>query len=208
MQKILITLCFVFAFVANGIGFIACAEENYLPQNGDIIFHTSQSSQSDMIQIATESPYSHVGIVYIRDGKPYVYEAIKTMSLTPLDTWVARGIGKKYTVLRPKEELSTETLVEMRKVGEKYKNVSYDILFQWSDDKMYCSELVWKVYEQGAHIRLVEPKTFSSYKFDDPKIAEAVKKRWGKNLRPEELVVAPSDLFASPYLVEVYSNYE
>ena len=49
----------------------------YSPQNGDIIFHISKSSQSKAIQIATKSPYSHVGIVYIKDGKPYVYAYLK-----------------------------------------------------------------------------------------------------------------------------------
>src|SRR5437867_163185 len=25
----------------------------------------------------------------------------------------------------------------------------YDLTFEWSDDKIYCSELVWKVYERA-----------------------------------------------------------
>ena len=32
-------------------------------KNGDLIFHTSQSSQSQAIQIATNSKYSHMGII-------------------------------------------------------------------------------------------------------------------------------------------------
>jgi hypothetical protein len=39
-------------------------------QNGDIIFQTSQSGQSKAIQIATDSKYSHMGIVY-KIGKDY-----------------------------------------------------------------------------------------------------------------------------------------
>ena len=33
-------------------------------QNGDLIFHTSMSDQSLAIQLASNSKYSHVGIIY------------------------------------------------------------------------------------------------------------------------------------------------
>ena len=38
---------------------------SYEPQNGDVIFQTSGSSQSKEIQLATNSKFSHVGIVYV-----------------------------------------------------------------------------------------------------------------------------------------------
>src|SRR6185503_6516185 len=58
-------------------------------RDGDIIFHTSRSAQSVAIQRATHSPYSHVGLIFIRDGKPYVFEAISTVRYTPLAKWTA-----------------------------------------------------------------------------------------------------------------------
>jgi hypothetical protein len=45
---------------------------DYEARNGDIIFHTPRSAQSVAIQMATNSPYSHMGIVYIRNSKPMV----------------------------------------------------------------------------------------------------------------------------------------
>ena len=38
-------------------------------QTGDIIFHTSKSSQSIVIQKATASPYSHMGMIVYKNGK-------------------------------------------------------------------------------------------------------------------------------------------
>lgn len=38
-------------------------------RDGDLIFHTSQSAQSQAIQLATHSPYSHCGIVYKNAGQ-------------------------------------------------------------------------------------------------------------------------------------------
>jgi hypothetical protein len=61
-------------------------------RDGDLIFQTSKSSQSLAIQRATGSPYSHMGLIFNRDGKPYVFEAVATVRFTPLDQWIARGV--------------------------------------------------------------------------------------------------------------------
>jgi hypothetical protein len=41
-------------------------------KNGDLIFQTSLSRQSKAIQLATNSKYSHCGIVYSDNGQFYV----------------------------------------------------------------------------------------------------------------------------------------
>jgi len=74
------------------------AESVYEPADGDIIFHTSQSSQSAAIQLARKSEYSHMGIVYVRDGRPVVFEAVEPVKATLLDEWVARGEDGHYVV--------------------------------------------------------------------------------------------------------------
>ncbi|MGD8860937.1 MAG: YiiX/YebB-like N1pC/P60 family cysteine hydrolase [Myxococcales bacterium] len=54
----------------------ACGAQALLPGlRDDIIFQTSRSGQSPAIQRATASPYSHVGIIFHRNGKPFVFEA-------------------------------------------------------------------------------------------------------------------------------------
>lgn len=185
---------------------IALATE-YQPQDGDIIFQTSNSSQSKIIQAVTQSPYSHVGIITIREGRPYVYEAIKTVQFTTLDSWIDRGNNDQYTVLRSKEPLSTAQLKKMQSVGQNYKGLSYDLPFQWSDDKMYCSELVWKIYEHGAGITLAEPREMKSYSGMTAKAEQVMQKRWGNRNFYTELVVAPSDLAESPLLETVFTNF-
>ena len=48
------------------IAAVACAAAGPLDlQDGDIIFHTSTSSQSKALQLAMNSPYSHMGIVFV-----------------------------------------------------------------------------------------------------------------------------------------------
>jgi len=62
-----------------------------LVKDGDIIFQTSRSSQSIAIQRATDSRYSHMGIIFTRGGSPMVYEAVQTVRYTPLAKWIDRG---------------------------------------------------------------------------------------------------------------------
>ena len=180
----------------------------YVPQNGDIVFQTSLSSQSKAIQIATDSPYSHVGIVYLQQGEAYVFEAIKTVRLTPFQTWVERGEGNKITVMRTKRALSAQQLQAMKSIGEQYRGKAYDLAFQWSDDQMYCSELVWKIYEEGANITLTKPNPFGEYNFTAPEVYPLVKKRWGSEPNLSEKVVAPSDIASSKRLKTVYTDFK
>src|ERR1035441_5346015 len=73
-------------------------------QTGDIIFQTSRSSQSLAVQLATHSKYSHVGIIVIRGGKPWVFEAVATVRYTPLGEWVRRGVEEgRFVVERLKD---------------------------------------------------------------------------------------------------------
>jgi hypothetical protein len=69
-------------------------------RDGDLISQISRSSQSLAIQRATGSPYSHLGLILYRDGKPFVFEAISTVQFTALDRWIARGTGGRFVVKR------------------------------------------------------------------------------------------------------------
>lgn len=57
---------------------------------GDIIFQTSKSNQSKAIQLATNSKYSHMGIIYKINGQVFVYEAVQPVKLTALTKWINR----------------------------------------------------------------------------------------------------------------------
>ena len=49
-------------------------------KDGDIIFQTSLSNQSKAIQLATNSKYSHCGIIYKSGNDFYVFEAIQPVT--------------------------------------------------------------------------------------------------------------------------------
>lgn len=178
--------------------------------DGDIIFQSSAlSTQSLAIRLATHSPYSHCGIVFFRDGEPYVFEAIRTVSWTPLDAWIKRGVDGHYMLLRLKDReqrLTPGVLAAMREVGGGFDGKGYDLLFQWSDETIYCSELVWKIYERGAGMPLAPLRRIRDYDLNHDEVQRKIKERFGYDIPWDEQVVAPSDLMESALLERVGGN--
>ena len=150
-----------------------------------------------MIQIATQSTISHCGIIIIKDGKPYVLETLKTLVLTPLDKFIARGKDGKYWLKRSNKE-------NIKIKYGSYLGKPYDLAFQFDNDKFYCSELIYDIYKNQLDIELCEPKKVSDYLIlgtgKIPQIEKAMKKR---GIAKDQYAVAPVDVFESVYLKDV-----
>ncbi len=182
--------------------FCATLTYAYTPKEGDIVFQTSLSSQSIAIQKATHSPYSHVGIVLFRKGEPYVFEAVQPVKFTPLKTWLARGKDGRFVVKRTRQPLSASAIAIFHRQAQRYVGKPYDLTFEWSDERMYCSELVWKLYKE-AGIELAPLAKLGSFDLSDPVVQKILKQRYGDKVPLDEPVIAPSALFDSPLLVTV-----
>lgn len=164
-------------------------------REGDIIFQTTVSRQSLAIKIATQSDYTHCGVILRKNGRLQVVEAAKTVSWTPLDAWIKRGVDQHYLLMRLKDPgaLTPEALKALHNAAQAFAGKAYDLLFQWSDDKMYCSELVWKLYHK-AGIDLCKLHAFRDYDLNHDAVQKIIKERYGMDMPWDEQVVAPSDL--------------
>lgn len=184
------------------------ADNNEL-KSGDLIFQTSLSGQSIAIQLATNSKYSHCGLIY-KDGNDYfVLEAVQPVKRTRLDKWIARGQDGKYVIKRLKnadQVLTPETLAKMRQVVDKFIGKNYDLTFEWSDDKIYCSELIWKVYERGAGIEIGKLQKLSDFDLKNDAVKNKMKERYGDNIPKDEIVISPVSIFDSELLTIVKTN--
>lgn len=166
-------------------------------REGDVIFQTSKSQQSPLIQIGTRSKITHCGIIVMRGGKPYVLETLKTLVLTPLDKFIARGEDGKYWIKRSKKE-------NIKIKYAKYLGKPYDLAFKFDNSRFYCSELVYDIYQKQLGIQLAEPRQVKDYLilFTDrlPKLKRAMKRR---GISKEQYAIAPVDIFNSEYLESV-----
>ena len=178
-------------------------------KNGDLIFHTSRSGQSKAIQLATKSKYSHCGLIY-KDGNDfYVFEAVQPVKRTALDKWIARGQDGKYVIKRLKnadQVLTPTTLIKMKQVGDQFNGKNYDRTFEWSDDRIYCSELIWKIYQRATGIEIGKLEKLSNFDLTNETVLEIMKERYGNKIPTEEIVISPASIFDSELLITVKSN--
>jgi hypothetical protein len=93
-----------------------------------------------------------MGIVYVEEGQPFVYEAIQPVRLTRLEDWERRGEGGHFVVKRLRDAdrlLTADSLSKMKAEGRRFQGRNYDLYFEWSDDRMYCSEWSGKSTTEG-----------------------------------------------------------
>ncbi|GHU07333.1 hypothetical protein FACS1894158_15480 [Betaproteobacteria bacterium] len=181
-----------------------CAQSEHTKlKDGDIIFQTSRSSQSQAIQLATHSKYSHMGMLFKKQRAWYVYEASARVQSTPLKTWIARGENEHYVVKRLKNAskiLTPDVLAKMKAEGERFDGKPYDLAFAWSDEKLYCSELVWKIYQRGANIELGALQKLGSFDLSSKPVINKLQERYGNRIPYNEPVISPAAIFDSAEL--------
>lgn len=178
-------------------------------KDGDIIFQTSESKQCEAVRIATNSKFSHCGIIYNINGNWFVFEAVQPVKLTPVEEWIQHGKGNKYVVKRLKNDgvLNQQVLQKMKEYSQQFDGKEYDAYFEWTDDRIYCSELVWKIYKNAANIELSKLRELKEFNLTDEKVQKILKERYGNDIPLEEKVVAPSDLADSNLLKTIIDTY-
>lgn len=171
-------------------------------RDGDIIFQSSPSRQSAAIEEATQSPYSHCGIIFYENNVAYVYEAVQPVGKRRLDEWIESGVNGEFVVKRLKDSLLlTENGIKALKTfAFQQFGKNYDGKFNWSDKEMYCSELVYKSYWNACHIKLANPKALREFNIDGPIVRKIMKERYGNDIPYEEPMISPDQLVNSSQL--------
>lgn len=195
----------VVAILVLVVGCVASSEPIF--QDGDLVFHESLSSQSQALRLAMNSPYTHMGVIFIDNGAPVVFEAVGPVKRTPLKEWTQRGKDGRFVVKRlsdADERLTDEAIARLKAAGQHYAGRPYDLRFEWSDDRIYCSELVWKMYESALGIEIGRLQTFSEFDYSDPVVVRKLRERFPDGLPEDETVISPASMFESNELITVH----
>jgi hypothetical protein len=174
--------------------------------DGDVIFQSLRSGQSDAIQLATNSKYSHCGIVFWEGNRCYVFEAFKKVKATPIDKFIERSRGGHYAVRRLKDSRNffASQGEKFRKIYyQRYHGKIYDGRYEASDDKIYCSELVWKLYKDAANLEIGEWKRLGDFDLSNKVVQEELRYTYGDNIPLDEKIISPEALFSANALVTV-----
>jgi hypothetical protein len=190
-----------FTFIAVSLTFRLFAGEQPL-KNGDLVFIVNPAGQGKSIQLATKSKYTHVGIVFIEDGKPVVYHAVEPVSRNTFDEFVSMSADGGYQIRRLKDQtlLTEAALNKMKRYAVSRLGVHYDLAFAWDDEQLYCSEYIWKMYNRALNVSVGEPKQLKDFDLSHPAVQAKLSERYGKNIPLHEQMISPGDMFNSELL--------
>ncbi len=176
----------------------------YTPQEGDIVFQSlPHGDLVDAIEGISRSPYSHCGVVVRVGGRWWVIEAIGTVQRAPLFSWVQRGRSSAFAAYRLREAHRAKIpafIVELHR----FLGRLYDCRYEMDDDKIYCSELVYKAWknatgeEMGKLVKLGE-MNWKPYE-------ATIRKYEGGEPPLEREIITPKALTEAPQVYKVYSG--
>lgn len=171
-------------------------------KSGDIIFIVTPSGQGKAIQLATHSKYTHVGIIFIENGSPVVYHAVEPVSKNTLQEFIGMSVGGEYVIRRLKDQspLTDATIASMHSEAQKQLGKHYDLYFGWGDDRLYCSEYVWKLYNHTLHLEVGPLKPLKSFDLSDPVVTQIMHRRYGNEIPLNEKMISPGDMLNSELL--------
>lgn len=217
-SKTLIFLCFLISFIS--LGFSLKKPDEFMDwKDGDLIFHDSgRNIQTKAIMIATDSPYTHMGIIKKTKKGPVVIEAIGPVVETPLKSFIARGRNSAYTVYRLNSITKTQAQIILKE-AQKYYGKPYDIFFRMDDERIYCSELPYKIFKKTG-IKIGKPQKIKELNINNSIVKALVKDRWKihpecKNMENidqcwavlmEQEIISPGQISKDPKLKMVYST--
>jgi hypothetical protein len=129
----------------------------YQFQNGDIVLRKGNSIESETVSLLDNNGrYSHIGIVKIENDTPFVIHIVPDSIETNVDYCLKQEINTFYSVenarygsvLRLQEQNTQLSDSAAQRALKFYQDkVSFDEKYNLgTDQKMYCTELVWKAY--------------------------------------------------------------
>ncbi len=140
--------------------------------NGDLIFRKGRSLESFAVCLADEEKeFSHVGIVILHNGKPFVIHAVPGKSdgvedfikLERVEAFLTPEKASAFAVYRPEFETeirnrASETALQFYQSKCTF-DYAYDIK---TESKLYCTELIIKAFREagveltGIHLSTVD----------------------------------------------------
>ncbi len=196
--------------------------QKFALKEGDIIFQTLNSSQSWFISKATDSPATHIGILKKSQEHWVVVEAVGPVKETPLEDWLLQGENGFAFKRSLKKTLSDAQKDALFATLETYYGKPYDFLFMMDDEKIYCSELIYKAYK-AMGIELGKVEKLKELNIQDADIQQVIRERAknhpackGKSFKKceatilEQPMVTPASVYADDDLgeaVHIYITY-
>src|ERR1700704_3260231 len=70
----------------------------------------------------------------------------------------------------------------LHQAGAQFLGRPYDLTFDWSDERMYCSELVYKVYDRALGINIEDLQRVGDFDLTDAVVQNKMRERYGSEV--------------------------
>ncbi len=148
-------------------------------KQGDLIMRTGKDFTSELMRLssANDKTYSHCGIASFEHDSLFVYHALggewnpdEKLRRDAFEVFCNPYENRRIGIFR--YSLGNEAEVKLSKIIDTLytKGTRFDMKFDLaSDDRMYCSEFVYKTIEQASNHKINLPlTTFKNTKFVSP----------------------------------------
>jgi hypothetical protein len=194
-------------------GWVAFSEHQtlaaYKPKVGDVLIQDISPCGRLLraVKGVSQSDWCHCGVVDRVDGDWVVYEATGGgVKRTDLQDFLLRGDEIRFAAYRLTEQFSQHA-DQFAKSCLQYLGRPYDSKYELDDEKIYCSELVYKAYLTTTGETLVDTQELGDLNWED--YVDEIKHYSESNDLPavlEREVVTPVSLTFSTRLQKVFET--
>jgi hypothetical protein len=172
-------------------------------RDGDLLFVSCDGPLCHVIEGVTQSPFSHVGMVSGTGADATVIEAFGPVGEVPLQVFLERSSGN-FTLMRWVGEPATR-ISDIEAAMRSFAGRPYDSHYQLDDERIYCSELVYKAVLkvtgiEAAPLRKLGDMNYAPYE-------DFIRRKEG-TLPLERQMITPADLQRSPFLLLIHSTID
>jgi hypothetical protein len=122
-------------------------------RTGDLLFQHVPSHLSSFVADLGEWPVSNVGLVFVREGRAYVFDTLVKVRLMPLRDWLAQGLRGEYLLARDPVLTMTDA-EEVVRTAATWLDRPHDLRLAQDDQAFTGAELAHKAFLRGARIQL------------------------------------------------------
>ena len=173
-------------------------------RDGDVLVQHLKNPLGELICAVTQSRYSHCGMVVHLNGAPHVLEAIGPVKHTPLKQWISQGYGGRYLHLRPRN-LSPKQICGAIATASRMVGRPYDFQYELDDEKIYCSELIYKAFLRGAGLEIGRKQKLREMNWAP--YVYAIKAVTGGKLPLDRVMVTPESIAVDSDLVPASNRF-
>ena len=148
---------------------------SHLLKPGDIVTRTGNDFTSQSLRLLNrrDKTWSHCGIVNIENDSAVVYHALggewnpdQSMLREPFYKFADPAFNSGVAAFRPRLSKSTADCI-LKSVQSSYqRQVRFDMEFDLkTDDRLYCSELIYKAFQNCGSSNLIQPAQIQNFSF-------------------------------------------